>query len=119
MYTFNFEKLDVWKKSRIYTRRVYTLTKEFPDDEKFGITSQLRRSSMSVCSNIAEGSSRASKKDQKHFYNIAYSSLMENINQLILSNDLGYLKDKYIEEFRKEANIVSFMLSKLRKAVDR
>ncbi len=63
MYTFSFERLDVWKKSRLLTKEVYSLTKKFPDDEKFGITNQLRRAVISVCSNIAEGSSRKSKKD--------------------------------------------------------
>jgi len=92
MYLFNYEKLDVWKKAKELTKKVYKLTKQFPEDEKFGITSQLRRSVISVCSNIAEGSSRLSKKDQKHFYNLAYSSLMENINQFLISEDLGCIK---------------------------
>ena len=92
MYLFNYEKLDAWKKAKELTKKVYKLTKQFPEDEKFGITSQLRKSVISVCSNIAEGSSRLSKKDQKHFYNLAYSSLMENINQFLISEDLGCIK---------------------------
>jgi hypothetical protein len=73
MYTFSFERLEVWNKSRLLTKRTYKVTQNFPDSEKFGIVSQLRRSVISICSNIAEGSSRRSKKDQAHFYNIAYS----------------------------------------------
>jgi len=113
MYTFSFERLDVWKKSRLLTKEIYLLTKKFPDDEKFGITSQLRRAIISVCSNIAEGSSRKSKKDQAHFYNISYSSLTESLNQLIISNDLGYLKDESLEEIRNEIHTISLMLNRL------
>ncbi|MBN1388361.1 MAG: four helix bundle protein [Bacteroidales bacterium] len=119
MYMFNFEKLEVWKKSREYTKKVYTLTKRFPDEEKFGLTNQLRRSAISVCSNIAEGSSRISKKDQKHFYNMAYSSIMENINQILISEDLEYITTNDIQLFRKEVNIISYMLNNLRLSVDR
>ena len=113
MYTFSFERLDVWKKSRLLTKEIYSLTKKFPDDEKFGITSQLRRAIISVCSNIAEGSSRKSKKDQSHFYNISYSSLTELLNQLIISNDLGYLQDDSLEEIRNEIHTISLMLNRL------
>ncbi|MFO7852401.1 MAG: four helix bundle protein [Bacteroidota bacterium] len=119
MYTFNFEKLEVWKKSREYTRKVYTLTKQFPDEEKFGLINQLRRSSISVCSNIAEGSSRISKKDQKHFYNLAYSSIMENINQILIGEDLEYVTASDVQLLRKEVNIISYMLNNLRRSVDR
>ena len=119
MYLFNFEKLDVWKKAKELTKKVYKLTKHFPEDEKFGITSQLRRSVISVCSNIAEGSSRLSKKDQKHFYNLAYSSLMENINQFLISEDLGYIKESDVHALRKDVNVISYMLNNLRLSVDK
>jgi four helix bundle protein len=68
---------------------------------------------VSVCSNIAEGSSRNSKKDQAHFYNMAYSSLMETLNQLIISHDLGFMNDEKLGEFRSEITSVSMMLNKL------
>ena len=117
MYKFNFEKLEVWKKSRIFTKEIYSITKSFPEDEKFGLVSQLRRSAVSVCSNIAEGSSRITSKDQKHFYNLSYSSIMENFNQILISVDLGYIDASKCEFFRKETNIISYMLNKLREAV--
>ena len=113
MYTFGFEKLEVWKKSRFLTDELYRITEKFPDEEKFGITNQLRRAIISVCSNIAEGSSRRSGKDQCHFYNLAYSSLMETLNQLIISKDLGYLNEKALENLRGEIHIVSLMINNL------
>jgi len=118
MKKFNFEKLDVWSKSRLFTSKIYDLTKSFPEDEKFGLVSQLRRSAISICSNIAEGSSRRSPKDQAHFYNMAYSSLMENFNQLIISYDLGYINKDDYEFFRKETNIISYMSNMLRKSTE-
>ena len=77
------------------------------------MTGQLRRAIISVCSNIAEGSSRKSKKDQVHFYNMAFSSLMESLNQLIISNDLEYLDDQSLTELRKEIHPISLMLNGL------
>lgn len=113
MYDFGFERLEVWIKSRLLTKKIYQVTQEFPDYEKFGMVSQLRRAVISVCSNIAEGSSRKSKKDQAHFYNIAFSSLMETLNQLIISNDLDYLDSKVLAEYRNDIHTISLMLNNL------
>jgi four helix bundle protein len=89
------------------------MTEYFPESEKFCITSQIRRTFLSVSSNIAEGSSRKSKKDQAHFYSIAYSSLMEGLNQLIISNDLGYFDDYTLKELRNDVHTVSLMINRL------
>ncbi len=113
MYTFSFERLDVWSRSRSLTKRIYELTQKFPEQEKFGISSQLRRAVISICSNIAEGSSRSSKKDQAHFYNMAYSSLMESLNQLMLCYDLNYIESKCLQELRDEIHTISLMLNRL------
>jgi four helix bundle protein len=113
MYTFSFERLDVWIKSRLLTKKIYQFTQAFPDYEKFGMAGQLRRAIISVCSNIAEGSSRKSKKDQVHFYNIAFSSLMETLNQLIISNDLEYIDSQSLAESRNEIHTISMMLNGL------
>lgn len=113
MYTFSFERLEVWKKSRDLTRIVYQVTKGFPEEEKFGMISQLRRAVISVSSNIAEGSSRSTKKDQAHFYNVAFSSLMETLNQVIISNDLDFMDNIKLMELRKEIHIISIMLNNL------
>jgi len=69
MKKFSFEKLEVWQDAKELTHQIYKVTKNYPDDEKFGLVSQLRRAMISVTSNIAEGSSRMSPKDQAHFYN--------------------------------------------------
>lgn len=118
MKKFNFEKLDVWNKSRQFTTKIYNITNSFHEEERFSLISQLRRSAISICSNIAEGSSRRSLKDQAHFYNMAYSSLMENFNQILISYDLGYITEEDCEYFRKETNIISFMTSNLRKSAE-
>jgi len=78
MNTYGFEKLDVWNKSVELSEEIYLITKEFPSDEKFGIISQLRRASVSVSSNIAEGSSRSSYKEQARFSEIAYGRIKKN-----------------------------------------
>ena len=71
---FRFEKLDVWQKSVEFADRVYAVTKSFPSDERFGLTSQMRRAAVSISSNIAEGSGGSSDKDFAHFLEIAYGS---------------------------------------------
>jgi len=116
MYQFNFEKLDVWKKSRTLAKVIYISTKGFPDEEKYGLTNQLRRAIISTCSNISEGASRISKNEQRHFYEIAYSSLMECMNQLIIASDLEYLEESKLNDIREQVQMISFMLIRLRKS---
>ena len=92
------------------------LTSVFPSEEKFGLVSQMRRAVISVSSNIAEGSSRKTEKDQAHFYTMAYSSLVELLNQLILSYDLEFLKEEKYVDLRNKVELISSQLNKLRKA---
>lgn len=113
MYTFSFERLDVWNKSRLLTKKIYLVTQNYPDSEKYVMVSQLRRAVISICSNIAEGSSRKSSKDQMHFYNIAYSSLMETLNQLIISHDLSFIDSQSLEDSRKDIHSISMMINSL------
>ena len=113
MYTFSFERFEVWNKSRLLTKKIYKLTQDFPEWEKFGLTGQLRRAVISVCSNLAEGSSRKSKRDQAHFYNIAFSSLMETLNQLIISNDLDFMDDQTLLLLRSDIHTISLMINNL------
>lgn len=79
---------------------IYKLTKTFPNDERFGLVSQLRRASVSVSSNLAEGSGRTSFKEQARFSETSFGSLIEVLNQLILSNDLEYISENEMNEFR-------------------
>jgi four helix bundle protein len=114
MHTYSFEKLEVWHLSKKMVVSVYKLTASFPSDEKFGIISQMRRASLSICSNIAEGSSRKTAKDQAHFYNTSYSSLMELLNQLIISVELGWLETGQLMEIRNEIEVLSNKINSLR-----
>ena len=115
MNTYGFEKLDVWNKSVELSEEIYLITKEFPSDEKFGIISQLRRASISVSSNIAEGSSRSSYKEQARFSEIAYGSLVEVLNQIILSSRLGFIEEDSYLKIRELIEEISNKLNGLRK----
>ena len=88
-----FRDLVVWQKAHELVLSVYKLTRSFPDDERFGLTSQTRRAAVSVAANIAEGFVRIGKQDKLRFYNIAQGSLEEAKYYLILAKDLGYTKD--------------------------
>jgi len=116
MYTFAFEKLTVWQNARKLVKEIYKITRSFPEDEKFGLVSQIRRAIVSVSSNIAEGSSRITSKDQAHFYNTSYSSLMEVLSQVILSSDLEFITIKQYEDLREEIEEISIQLNALRNA---
>ena len=94
MYVFSFEKLEVWQNSRMFILDIYKLTTKFPSNEIFGITSQIKRSSSSIATNISEGTSRNTNKDKAHFLTISYSSAMETLNHLIICKDLNYISDE-------------------------
>ncbi len=116
MYTFAFENLTVWQNTRKLVKDIYKITRLFPEDEKFGLVSQMRRAIISVSSNLAEGSSRNTKKDQANFYTMAYSSLMEVLSQVILSWDLEFITEKQYIELRNPLEEISKQLNALRKA---
>ena len=90
---FRFEKLNIWRESRALNQSVYKLTRAFPKDELFAMTSQLRRAATSIVSNIAEGSGRNSDKDFAHFLEQAYGSLMETASLIYLAKDESYVSD--------------------------
>ena len=108
-----FEKLDVWQLSRELVKDVYNSTKVFPDTERNGLTSQFRLAVVSVSSNLAEGSARKTAKEQAHFTTIAFGSLMELLNQLILACDLEYLKESVFENLRSKIEQISNKLNAL------
>src|SRR3990167_4910956 len=87
----NFTDLDAWKEAHKLVLTVYNITKLFPSEEMFGLVSQMRRSAVSITSNIAEGFSRQSYKEKLQFYSIALGSTTELQNQLFTSRDIGYL----------------------------
>ena len=97
---YSFESLEAWKDARELVKWIYKVTANFPNEERFGIVSQIRRASISVVSHLEEGSSRKSTKDQAHFTQISYSSLLEVLNHLIISSDLGLINDPILQEGR-------------------
>lgn len=114
MYLYSFERLEVWKQTKDLCVFVYNLTRKFPKEEGFGLVSQIRRSAISIASNIAEGSGRISLKDKSHFYTMAYSSAMELLNQLIISNELMYISEVESNEARKKLELITKGISGLR-----
>ena len=91
---FNFEKLEVWRKSIEFADLVYNLTQSFPVEERFGLTNQMRRASVGVSSNIAEGSSRSSRTDYARFVELAAGSLFEVISQAHVAARQGILRTR-------------------------
>jgi four helix bundle protein len=88
------EKLDVWRESMRLVKLVYAATQSFPKEELFGLTAQMRRCAVSIPSNIAEGSARASRRELAQFLNVAKGSLSELETQMLIAADLGYLDVK-------------------------
>ena len=114
MYVYSFEKLEVWVEAKDFTKQIYTLTSKFPNTERFGLTSQLRRAAISIASNIAEGSARNSFKDKAHFTTIAFGSAVEVLNQLILSCELDFISEPDYQEIRKKVESITNKLNALR-----
>ena len=88
--TFGYRNLIVWQKAKQLVKLVYAEVKRFPAEERYALGDQIRRAVVSIPSNIAEGSGRASSRDYGHFLSIARGSLYETINQLEIAQDLGY-----------------------------
>jgi four helix bundle protein len=118
MKIYSFEKLECWQHARRLAVWIYHSTKNFPPEEKFGLISQMRRAAISIASNIAEGTSRKSSKDQSHFSTVAYSSTIELLNDIIISNDLLFLSDNIYNEGRHLIERQTFLIAQLRKSQD-
>lgn len=114
---FNFEKLEVWKESIDFADLVYSATKSFPDDERFGLTNQMRRAAVSISSNIAEGSSRSSRTDYVRFIEYATGSVFEVVSQATISRRQGFLGEPDFTRLYAAAEKQSRMLSGLRKSM--
>ncbi len=114
---FSFERLDTWQKSIDFADLVYRITRAFPDDERFGLTSQMRRAAVSVSSNIAEGSARFSKADFTRFLEIATGSLFEVVSQSFVSRRQGFLSEADFKILYAAAEEQGRMLSGLRRSV--
>ena len=114
---FNFEKLDVWRKAIDFAGLIYSETRSFPLEERFGLTNQLRRAAISVSSNIAEGSSRSSKSDFARFVEIATGSVFEVVSQAFIAQRQRFLSEDQFRDIYTDAEELSRMLSGLRKSL--
>lgn len=115
---FAFENLEAYKVARVLVRDVYRLQNKFPKEEKFALGDQIRRSSTSITSNIAEGTGRNSLKEKIHFVEIAFGSMTECFSQLQNAQDLGYILEEEVEGLRPQFNHVAALLSNLRKSYE-
>lgn len=115
---FSFKNLEVWKVSKSFAKDVYELTSTFPQDERYGLTSQLRRAAVSVMSNIAEGAGRKHKKEFVQFLYLARGSLNETVAQLEISLEFGYLDQNALDLVEEKAERINQMLWKLSKSLD-
>ncbi|HAX91351.1 MAG TPA: four helix bundle protein [Rhodospirillaceae bacterium] len=109
----SYKDLEVWKKSVSLVTEIYAVTKGFPREEIYGLTSQIRRSAVSIPSNIAEGRAKRSTKDYIRFVNISYGSMAELETQLIIGNNLGYLNQDRLGELLEKLSEIGRMLNGL------
>ena len=110
---YSFEKLKVWQEAKKLVVNVYNLLDGFPKFEKYALCDQIRRAIVSVPSNIAEGSGRKSLKEQIHFLEISYGSLMETYNQLLIAIDLKYITEESVEAIKPTIDGVAKMINGL------
>ena len=111
---YSFEKLSVWQEAKKLVVEVYNLLDNFPKFENYALCDQIRRAVVSVPSNIAEGSGRFSVKEQIHFLEIAYGSLMETYNQLLIAIDLSYINKESVSTIKPNIDAVAKMINGLR-----
>ena len=111
---YSFQKLNAWKEAKKLVVEVYHLLDGFPRFEKYALCDQIRRAIVSVPSNIAEGSGRVSLKEKIHFLEIAYGSLMETYNQLLIAIDLMYITEESVETIKPSVDNVAKMINGLR-----
>ena len=109
----SFTDLEAWKEGHKFVLIIYKITKEFPKDEMFGLTSQLRRAAVSIVSNIAEGFTRESLKEKARFYFISKSSNTEVQSQLLIAKDLGYIDEEVFKRVAEQSIKVNKLISGL------
>ncbi len=119
MKQFRFQKLEVWQQARVLNKKIHELSRTFPSNEAYGLTSQIRRASISISSNIAEGAGRNSDADFAHYLEIAYGSLMEVVSQLFLALDENYIQQAQLDEIVLKADVLASQLVALSKTLGR
>lgn len=114
MDNFGFRDLRVYQTSKEFVKTIYGLLSTYPPNEQYALCDQLRRASVSVPSNIAEGMSRLSDKEKAHFIEISYGSLMEVLCQMEISKELNYVTEEQMKDIENQITIIAKQLSKLR-----
>jgi four helix bundle protein len=114
---FNFEKLETWQKAIAFADLVYEATRNYPADERFGLTNQMRRAAVSISSNIAEGAARNSRADYARFLEIATGSIFEVVSQSFIGHRQGFLSKANFDRLYSAADEQGKMLSGLRRSV--
>jgi four helix bundle protein len=114
---FNYEKLETWQEAIAFADLVYSVTKSFPNDERFGLTNQMRRAAVSVSSNLAEGSSRNSWVDFARFVEIATGSAFEVVSHAFVARKQGFLSKDDFQTIYKASEKLGKMLSGLRRSL--
>ena len=113
---YSFEKLKAWQEAKKLVVEIYRLLDGFPQFEKYALCDQIRRAIVSVPSNIAEGTGRMSIKEQIHFLEVAYGSLMETYNQLLIAIELTYITEESVETIKPSIDAAAKMINGLRNA---
>lgn len=115
----SFEDLTVWQESQAFAVNVYKLSNNFPSEEMFAMTSQIRRAANSVSANIAEGFGRSSINDKMHFYTMAYGSLLETKNFIYLANKLGYIDNTALPQLLDQCTSCQKLLNAFKAGLKR
>jgi len=110
----SYRKLNAYIEAKKLVRMVYALLKEFPKEEQYALCDQLRRAVTSISSNLAEGMGRFSNKEQVHFLEIAFGSLMEVSSQMDVACDLNYINQENLQEIDNQIEVIASLLSGLR-----
>ena len=116
---YEYKNLDVYKESKNLVKMVYGLIEKFPKVETYALCDQIRRSAISITSNIAEDSGRSSIKEKIHFLEISYASMLESYSQLQIALDLGYITSEEFEKLQPLYNKVASLLSGLRRSSEK
>ncbi len=114
----NFKDLESWKFSHNFVLSIYKISVSFPEQEKFGLTNQMRRASVSVTSNIVEGFGRSTKKDKINFYTMAKASLLEVESQILIAKDLGYISEKDSSNLVSDCDRIGRLISGMIKSAE-
>ena len=112
----SFRQLYAWQEAHKLALSVYSITKDFPKEEKFGLIGQMRRAVVSITSNISEGFSRRNKREKAQFLYVSHGSLTELENQLLLSRDLDYISPKQLDELLAQSMLTSKLINGLIKS---